>query len=352
MKMSLLLLFVSLSTTVYSSIIPAEWLTAEHEVVELNRVKYPMVRVKTNGATPVILLHGLGGNAHNWMEIGSDLSKAGYDVWAFTWTANMDRDIEKSGQKTVKEIVEYVFQKTGKKVFLAGHSLGGVVSKIYSLGIDRKFLSNKLYSNKNLKLHSKKYVLGIVSISSPSGLDSSLEKYIPILSRVPSTPTLGSTDLSKVIKSGNLSRDLHLVKAFELSWSGSRLPLVRSFVRTMFNTQYHSYSNYDLGKLIRYGTAPVSKLITGQIGSDKDQVQTTKEMNHIFHNELDHVPFAYIAGEDDEIAEDNIILNESISQNSPFLNLESAGHMDPLSGDLVSDSVLFMIKFFRETEKY
>lgn len=349
MKICILILLITFSTTVFASIIPTEWVEAEHKTIQLSNVDYPMVRIKSSNGTPVILLHGLGGSAHNWMEIGSNLHKAGYDVWAFTWTANMDRDIEKTGQKTVREIVEYVYGKTGKKVFLAGHSLGGVVSKIYSLGIDRNFLTKKLFINKKLKKHSKKHVLGFVSISSPSGLDSSLEKFIPILSRVPSRPTLGSADLSEVINRGDLEKDLYFVKAFELSWSSSRLPIIRSFVRTMFNTKYQRYSDYNLGKLIRYGTAPVSTLITGQIGSDEQQVENATAMNNFFHSELDHIPYAYIAGEDDQIAEDNIIQAEADAQGAYFLNLPSAGHMDPISGELVPETVLFMIKFFRET---
>lgn len=350
MRSYLLLALVFISTSVFGEVIPREWISATHGKIKISNASFPTVRISRPNATPVILLHGIGGNAHNWMEVGTSLYKAGYDVWSFTWTANMQRDVEQAGSRTVKELVEYVSQKTGKKVFLVGHSLGGIVSKIYTLGIDRRFFTGKLFINERLKRQADKYVLGLVSLNSPSGHSHSLKKYLPILKRIPSNATLGSADLSEVIEEDRLDRDLYFVKALELAWSGSRLPLIRNFVQTMFNPKYQHYTDYNLGKLIRYGTAPVSQLITAQIGSDIYHQESATKLHHFFHYELKHIPFAYIASENDEIAEHNMIESESLNQNAPYLLLPDAGHMDPLSGELVSETVLFMIKFFRENE--
>jgi len=343
---AMLILLLLLSGQALGEIIPLEWQNANHKTISISHHEYPVVRIKREGAIPVLLLHGLGGNAHNWMEIGSNLYKAGYDVWAITWSARFDRNIEQTGKRTVREIVEYVYEKTGKKMFIAGHSLGGIIGKIYTLGIDRHFFSQKLFINKRLQDHSRKYISGLVSVSSPSGMDKRLQKFIPILQRIPSRTSLGHADLSLVINENRLERDLYFVKAFELSTVGSRLPIINRFVRAMFNTQYQNVSDYNIGKLIRYGTSPISKKITNQIGTDEQNERDNRIMTEFFHTEKNHVPFAYIAGEVDDIASSDIIRAEAEAQNSEFLLLPQAGHMDPLSGQLVTDTSLFMIKFF------
>lgn len=347
----LTLLIVSSSTSVFSAVIPQEWQNAIHQEVNINKNSYPVVRIKRSHATPVLLLHGLGGNAHNWMDVGSELYKAGYDVWAITWSARLDRNIEESGNKTVRELVSYVYNRTGKKLFLAGHSLGGIISKVYALGIDRHPLTGKIFVNKFLKLHSKKYVKGFVSISAPSGVDKRLSRFIPILKRIPNTAIPGQANLSTIINEGNLERDLLVVKAFELSSLGSRLPVIKQFTKIVFNTDYHSVADYSIGKLIRYGTAPMSKLITNQIGSKEYRSNDAAKMSNIFRSEGDHIPFSFIAGESDDIASSDIIRQEAQSQNSELLFLPKAGHMDALSGDLVTDTVHFMLNFFRRAAK-
>lgn len=348
---TLVMTLLIFSNSVFGATIPLEWQNANHQTLNISSNDYPVVRIKREGATPVVLLHGLGGNAHNWMEIGSNLYKAGYDVWAVTWSARADRNIEQSGKKTVREIVDHVYSATGKKMFLAGHSLGGIISKVYTLGVDRQFLTRKIFINKRLKKHSKKHVLGFVSVSSPSGMDKRLEKFVPILQRVPNRSSIGHADLSKVINEDRLERDLIFVKAFELSSVGSRLPIINRFTRAMFNSEYQNISDYNIGKLIRYGTAPISKLITKQIMSSEENNRDNEAMTGFFHNDTDHVPFAYIAGEDDDIASSDIISAEAASQNSELLLLPRAGHMDPISGELVGETSFFMIKFFRTHER-
>lgn len=344
MRIFLLIIFISLP--VLAEPIPKAWQKGTHTSVNIKGHSYPLVHLERNAGIPILLLHGLGGNAHNWMELGSALYNAGFDVWAFTWSSNFSRDIEQSGKKTVKELVDYITGTTNKKLFIVGHSLGGVISKIYAFGIDRRFFTKEIYVNPRLKRHSIENVSGVVSINSPSGVDEKFQRLIPFLQRMPSKSGITHAELSEIIKSQKLERDLHIVRAFEFSTIGSRLPFIRNYTRIMFNSAYHDFSDLDLGKLLRYGTSPTSPLITSQISSTPEQIEEANILNSIFHTERKHVPFAYIAGEADDIAEDLIIQEEAAAQNSPYLLLPHAGHMDALSGELVPTTAYFLIKFF------
>tara|TARA_R110000868_G_scaffold258137_3_gene515384 strand:- start:718 stop:1785 length:1068 start_codon:yes stop_codon:yes gene_type:complete len=350
------LLFITIlfASSAFAQIIPDLWVQAEHANISLSKkddVLYPMIRLKRGGATPVILLHGIGTNAHNWMDLAPDLYKSGYDVWAFTWSANTGRNIDEAARRTVHEIVEYVFKKTGKKSFLVGHSLGGIVSKIYALGIELDEVEGKYFINKTRQKHVKRRLRGLVSISSPNGLDpQTLAKFLPLFSRLPTSQVPGMANLSSVINEGKLARDLYLVRLIEYNVLAVRLPIISSIAEILFNPAYHSVFDYDLGRMTRYGFYPVPKPIIAQVDMNRTDLRPGDQIgdySRFFRFEPRPVPFAYIAGESDKIAGYESVEMEANEQGSHFLLIRDGGHLDPLMGKMRYETSLFLNMFFK-----
>lgn len=348
MRLLFVLIFVSLN--VFADIIPMEWQKAHHSFVSLgaDKVEYPFIHIKNPGKTPVLLLHGIGGNAHNWMVLGSDLSKLGYDVWAFSWLQDPSRNVDQSWQ-TVKEIVDYVFSQTGQKIFLAGHSLGGIVSKIYLFGVREQ--SNGFVVSENAKEHGQKHIRGFVSIASPNGVKTKgTNLFIPLFERLPERKPFLSKDLSEVIRNDQLAIDLLWVKSYEFTSAITRLPFYRQFMKFGFNMDYHPVGDYNIGKFSRYGVGGVPTPVTDQVAAVNGQLTTqdgSLSYVDVFFNQRTSVPLAYVAGEIDVLALGEFVSSEAKEQNSPVLVLPNAGHIDPIIGKMEKETLLFMLNFFK-----
>lgn len=346
-----------LTLSLNAQVIDQAWVDADHLSVQISsadKTSYPLIRLKRAQAVPVILLHGIGGNAHNWMDLAPALYKSGYDVWAFTWAANKERNIDEAGSLTVKEIVNYVYKKTGKKSFLVGHSLGGILSKIYVLGVVKSPITGKYFVSQVAKRNSKDRLHGFVSIASPNGVDpESLEKFLPIFANLPTVGIWGTKDLSTLILDDQLDRDIWYVKAIELNTLGSRLPIISTAMKLLFNMKYHRVSDYDLGRISRYGFGAVPPAVIEQVRSvgSEGLVSSDTQTNYakIFIEEHRHIPFAFISAQADQVATDMSIRYEALVQDSDYLSLPKAGHLDPLMGEMMDETLYFMNRFFNET---
>ena len=336
---------VSLSFQASASFVKTEWIEGEHTKVVLNsenQIEYPMVRLENKG-TPVILLHGFSANLHSWMDLAPDLYNAGYDVWSFSWSVNDDRDIQNSGEKTVKEIVDYVVKKTNKRPILVGHSLGGVISKIYSYGIQLDPITNTPVINPVRVAEAKAKIKGLVAVTSPNG--EGMEKlliYQPMFKLISASPiSFESKDLSEVIKSEKLRREYYIVSNLEYAAMASRLPGFRKIVDTLFNLDYQPVSERNVGKVMRFGLGHIPKAI-------KDEVLNFKSFPYteLFNNAPKVVPVAFISGEYDDLADYQTIQDEA--KDAPLLMLEKAGHLDPLFGEKRIETSKFMLDFMKK----
>lgn len=347
--MKLMLIFILTSLCIFAQIIPQKWQSAKHSSVKLGQeqIEYPFVHIENKGATPVLLLHGIGGNAHNWMELGSNLSKAGYDVWAFSWLQHPKRNIDQSWQ-TVQEIVDYVYAKTNKKMFLAGHSLGGIVSKIYLFGV--RNLYDQFIISKEAKLHGEKHIRGFVSIASPNGVKvDATNLIVPGFEFLPENRPIITRDLSQIIREGRLALDLLFVRSYEFNSLITRVPVYRQLMKLGFNMDYHPYEDYNLGKFMRYGAGGVPKPVTDQVAAVKGNLTTADgSLNYteVFFKERINVPMAFIAGEVDVLALGEFVEAEASEHKASVIVLPQAGHIDPIIGDMEKESLLFMINFF------
>lgn len=336
------------------NIIPKAWKNGIHKKVRIKEhtnIKYPLVHLNRPGAIPVILLHGFGGNVHNWMDLGSALYNEGYDVWGFTWTINKERNIDAAGAKTVKEIAKYVFKRTGQKSFIIGHSLGGMVARIYALGLI-KGSDGKYIISKEAQRDNARYVKGSVVISSPNGIfTEDISSYLKIFDNMPNSYLPGSVDLSHVINAGVAETDTLWVKLLNLNLYVLRIPFVSDFITFVFNMKMHDFDDYSLAKLARYGYQPVPvsykddlQRMSDQIGSSSGDIVYAD----VFLKEKRPFPFAYITGSEDPLAPTESLIQEARAHGETFLSLRQAGHIDPLFGKMGNQSVRFILNFLKE----
>ncbi|WP_048588416.1 esterase/lipase family protein [Corynebacterium pseudotuberculosis] len=80
---------------------------------------------------PVILIHGTGVTKGDWMELGTDLRKKGYAVFAPDFGMRSTAAVAESADQ-VGAYIHAVLKVTGaKQVILVGHSQGGILARYW-----------------------------------------------------------------------------------------------------------------------------------------------------------------------------------------------------------------------------
>lgn len=106
-------------------------------------------RLKTPGAVPVLLVHGLGANGDEWdlpsKSMARFLAQQGFDVWVAS-CRRTGRAPYRSGGRAgysfddlacldMPALVEKVAAATGERPFLVGHSMGGMMVEAWLQGV-------------------------------------------------------------------------------------------------------------------------------------------------------------------------------------------------------------------------
>ncbi len=336
--------------------IPSAWINAYHKTLTINgEYSYPLVRLQRKRARPVVLLHGLGGNPHHFIDLGTNLYKRGYDVWAFRWTS-VNRSLDESGAQTVEELIDIVNRVTKKKVILVGHSLGGMVSKISLYGA-RKLPSGKWGIDHKSKERMAKRVLGFISIASPNGLGlSASDPIIKFLNFVPDYEIPLIRNLSHIINEGDVEKEmlsLEMMRFFRLTFGNLA---TNFFTKGLINLRNYERDSYSLSRIMKYGFSPLSKKAKAQFEHwiNIEQITSIDEeldYTRIFFQEKNPVPFAYVAAGDDNIAFGEYVIDEAMKHNSPFLFLPRSGHLDTIIGKKVSKVGNFIDKFIKKISR-
>jgi hypothetical protein len=116
----------------------------------------------------------------------------------------------------------------------------------------------------------------------------------------------------------------------------------------IFHLPYHRYSDYNIGSVLRFGISPIPAGVQRQIrelGDDIRQNPDQTSMSEVLFNETRLVPFAYVSGEKDPIASSSAIKAEAATQGSPYLELARGGHLDPIFGEMMVETLLFVNRF-------
>lgn len=105
----------------------------ESHVEPINGVPLHYYRVRGNGSgPPVLLLHGLGSNAHAFFRLFFPLAEHFSELWVPDLPGNGFSPLPPGGAPTLEEhvrvVVALIEQKIKQKVWLVGTSLGGAMS--------------------------------------------------------------------------------------------------------------------------------------------------------------------------------------------------------------------------------
>lgn len=325
-----------------------EWQQANHSEFKLSKdsISYPITRLVRAGAPVVVLLHGIGGNHHNWMDFGPALYRMGYEVWALRWSIPHERNMDQLAHEVLPKFLTEVSKTTRQKPFLIGHSLGGIISKIYLFGLKRG--QKGYFIDQRAKVQAAKKVKAFVSLASPNGRgNESLETFLPLFENLPTQTIYGLGDLTKTIKKERLGIEKWIVKTLEFNSLSLRLPILKSFMNIVFHMPYHDHDDYNVGSLVRFGISPVPKGVRAQIRElGKELREGEAALSDVLFQEERLLPFAYVAGESDPIASADSIAKEAMAQKSPYLELPEGGHLDALFGDMKYETLLFVNNFF------
>ncbi len=109
----------------------ARGVASRTEVIDGTPLHYYRVQGKGSGP-PVLLLHGLGSNAHAFFRLFFPLARDFSEIWAPDLPGNglspLPPDGPPSMEANVRTLAAFIEQKIGKKVWLIGTSLGGAMS--------------------------------------------------------------------------------------------------------------------------------------------------------------------------------------------------------------------------------
>ncbi len=137
---------------------------------------------------PVLLLHGIFENTRVWKDMGEALHAQGYDVWMINWSGHGkgdqkstvhspekgDYSFESLVTKDLPMSVDRIFQITGQKVLIMGHSLGGLVAEKYVAGVTRSNPQNPkspIVDTAARRRQVAEKVKGVVTVGSPFDFD-------------------------------------------------------------------------------------------------------------------------------------------------------------------------------------
>ena len=178
---------------------------------------------------------------------------------------------------------------------------------------------------------------------------------MPIFENIPTYQIWGLGDLTETIKSGSFSFETALVKTIEFNALSMRLPVLDQFMNILFHLPYHNYSDYNVGSVLRFGVSSIPAGVQRQIrelGDDIRQNPDQTSMSEVLFNEPRIIPFAYVAGEKDPIASSDAIKAEAATQKSLYLELPKGGHLDPLFGEMMVETLLFVNRFIMTNKSH
>jgi len=138
-----------------------------------------------NGAeiqeTPIILPHGFSNNTRAQKHLGLQLREMGYETWMFNWRGHGIKDHKTiirdplpgdygfAGMVTedLPTVVDFVHAKTGKKVIVAGFSMGGMAAEQYVRGV-AKIGAHGIGLDPRVRAERAKKLKALMAIGSPT----------------------------------------------------------------------------------------------------------------------------------------------------------------------------------------
>ncbi len=150
-------------------------------VIETHDAVIKGLRYANPGGQPVVLFHGFDGNSRSWKDVGYFLYRNGFDVWMPNFRGHGKGDhrsyvkYSKKDSYTLRKIftvdapaiIDFVHSKTGQKMHIMGHSMGGMTVKAYAAGVSNDIFGH-LVADEDLALDREATrIISIVAIGAP-----------------------------------------------------------------------------------------------------------------------------------------------------------------------------------------
>ncbi len=82
------------------------------------------------------MVHGFGSNADIWFSheksLGNYFKNQGFDCWALDLSRDVAGNIEILAHEDLLTSVDFIFRKKNEKVLLITHSMGGIISRLFT----------------------------------------------------------------------------------------------------------------------------------------------------------------------------------------------------------------------------
>ena len=144
------------------------------------------LRFANHGGEPILLVHGMLAQTTYWDQMALDLQKLGYDVFVINQRGHGSGDMRSTAPEYAFEnivsydipaAIEYAFEKSGKKITIVGHSMGGMTSRLWVSGFQS--YNGKMHKTDSIEQVAGTMVKGLITLGSPSTFsgDFSLAPY-------------------------------------------------------------------------------------------------------------------------------------------------------------------------------
>ncbi|OUR98666.1 hypothetical protein A9Q84_04410 [Halobacteriovorax marinus] len=337
MKSILFTLVTVLCLNTNAGVFPKAWLKAKHFDLRISQdIELKTVHMQNKEGRPVLFLHGYMATMHTFMDLASKLHGEGFDVYAANWNVD-DRNIDES-TRTIRQLVQYIYEKTNKKVLIIGHSLGAVTAKLTLYGL--KADHNENASIDKQAIHwAKKRVRGLVSFSSPNGQEGQGDAgALSFLDKIPEDLiAMMGADLSDVINKKKILKQSIFVTAMHNILTNLRFLPIGDSLNGLFNLSNFKYFDNSLARFLLYGSVAASPELAAHVKlfMQEDRMSSFKnEINYtkLFFEAKNPVPFFYFAGENDVFSPAKSIIAEAQAHGEKYLVMKNAGHLDVMIG--------------------
>jgi pimeloyl-ACP methyl ester carboxylesterase len=340
--------------------------TRVESVLTEDGVELKLKRYVSEGAQPVLLVHGFFANGycfdlpHQNHNMALYLAERGYDVWVASFRGcgrepyrcgikHWNHSIDHLAAFDAPALVEGVSRSTGKRPVWIGHSMGGMVLYMYLQGIvvepaNADFL---VTSDSELAAQRNRSILGGIAMASPPAFYFGGKDWAEGLSSMPLSKALTGWTIQYLRWTNNFFRRISLKGAPGMADSLPRVARILAAKGPFAACLYNVENVYpDVGySLLKWSGDSVSTRMTAQIlalSRDSDLKDYYGRHNYTENMDLITAPLFFISGSEDFAGPENIRVYGYETVSSPIKRFKlypGYGHTDLVIGKRVAEEV-------------
>lgn len=316
------------------------------------------VRLKNEGGTPIILVHGFMENTRTWREMAYEFYKEGHDVFMYNMRGHgngeqMSQLLSGSPEKynfdrivayDIPAMIDHTYKTTGKKAYYVGHSMGTMSGRLTLSGV-RQGKSGMEVSQEAIEWGLRR-IKGAVAIASPTTFETNYFIYrllklspnqflklkkaainLMIRQEAPYAPETNGM-ISSFIQKG---RHVFVEKA-------TQNKLVRSLIEGVLRIENLNPKELEASRLFYKGLSnpPLSLAMNAQVWFKSGYKSLDGNLNYDGLEIPKKLKYVYVGGGHDRLAHPGDILKDLYSQgandNLLYALYPEFSHVDLISG--------------------